>query len=76
MNDRQDRPLWAKPYDGKSIIELPMKPRNTAKLSPLPVEPEQREVKLLPVRAVSRYAVPVNRKRGRFGLPWWLWPAR
>ncbi len=28
------------------------------------------------VCSVSRYAVPVNRKRGRFGLPWWIWRAK
>jgi hypothetical protein len=58
------------------VIELPMKPRNTRKLSSVEVESQERERKLLPARAASRYAEPVNCKRGRFGLPWWLWPAR
>jgi len=76
MKDWQDRQPRAKPYDRKGIIELPVKPRNTAKLPPPPAEPEQREVKQLPARAASKYAASINRKRGRFGLPWWLWPAK
>src|SRR5579859_5105708 len=69
---------------GPGVIELPVKARNTAKLSPPPgsglleqarAELKRQEAEQLPARAASRYAAPVNRKRGRFGLPWWLWPA-